>query len=141
MVWKTRALPVPLFTFLFESFFCYIFLHNAYLVTSSIAQRAQRSTVRWLKIDQKELGRDRQGVSACCFSSPGHTTYQHVNTTVNDKPVTVTPPTQDAPEDCLVRPEIIALHLAVTVAEFYPFCTQIHIGLAQPNRVLSWCIQ
>jgi Auxiliary Activity family 9 (formerly GH61) len=70
---------------------------------------------------------------------PGHTTYQRVNTTVNDKPVTVTLPMQDAPEDYLVWHDIIALHLAVTVggAEFYPFCTQICIGLAQPNRILS----
>ena len=57
----------------------------------------------------------------------------------NNKSVTVTPPTQDAPEDHLVWHEIIAFHLAVTVggAEFYPLCTRIRNGLAQPNRVFS----
>jgi hypothetical protein len=78
------------------------------------------------------------------FLSPGHTTYQRVNTTVNDRPVTVTPPIQDAPEDYLVRPRDHRTPLAGTVggAEIYQFCTQICIGLARTNRVvLFWRIQ
>ena len=49
---------------------------------------------------------------------------------------------QDAAEE-LVRNEIIVLHPAVPVgkARFYPFCTQIHVSLAQQNRVIPWRIQ
>jgi Auxiliary Activity family 9 (formerly GH61) len=63
--------------------------------------------------------------------------HQDDSVTVNDKPVTVTPPTQEAPEDYVVRDEIFALHLAVTVsrAEFYPSCTK--SSLAVPKRGCS----
>ena len=63
--------------------------------------------------------------------------------TVNNKPASVTLPTQIAPGDYLVRHEIIALHLAVTLggAEFYPSCTQIRVGGSQtgtPNQTVSF---
>jgi len=62
---------------------------------------------------------------------------------VNNKPASVTLPTQVAPGDYLVRHEIIALHLAVTLggAEFYPSCTQIRVGGSQtgtPNQTVSF---
>ena len=62
---------------------------------------------------------------------------------MNGKPASVTLPTQVAPGDYLVRHEIIALHLAVTLggAEFYPSCTQIRVGGSQtgtPNQTVSF---
>jgi len=68
---------------------------------------------------------------------PHNLWHQHDSVTVNDKPVTVTPPVQEAPEDYVVRHEIIALHLAVTVgsAEPYPSCTK--SSLAFPRRGYS----
>lgn len=98
--------------------------------TSSMAQCAQLSGgSKLIRLASSRTGPGRQCVSF--FLSPGLTTYQRVNTTVNDKPVTTMPPTQDAPEDYVVRHKIIALHLAVTVggAKFYPFCTRIRISL------------
>jgi hypothetical protein len=58
---------------------------------------------------------------------------------MNGKPASVILPTQVAPGDYLVRHEIIALHLAVTLggAESYPSCTQIRVGGSQtgtPNQ-------
>jgi hypothetical protein len=52
---------------------------------------------------------------------------------VNGKPVSVTLPTNIAAGDYLIRHEIIALHLAMTLggAEFYPSCTQVRIGGSQ----------
>lgn len=60
---------------------------------------------------------------------------------MSGKPVSVTLPTNVAPGDYLVRHEIIALHLAVTLggAEFYPSCTQVRIGGSQtgtPNQTV-----
>ena len=62
---------------------------------------------------------------------------------MNGKPASVTLPTQVAPGDYLVRHEIIALHLAMTLggAEFYPSCTQIRVGGSQtgtPNQTVSF---
>jgi len=62
---------------------------------------------------------------------------------VNSKPVSVTLPTQLAPGEYLIRQEIVALHLAVTLggAEFYPSCTQVRIGGSQsgtPNQTVSF---
>jgi Auxiliary Activity family 9 (formerly GH61) len=62
---------------------------------------------------------------------------------VSGKPVSVTLPTNVAPGDYLVRHEIIALQLAVTLggAEFYPSCTQIRISGSQtgtPNQTVSF---
>ena len=62
---------------------------------------------------------------------------------MNGSPVSVTLPTQVAPGDYLVRHEVIALHLAVTLggAEFYPSCTQIRIGGSQsgtPNQTVTF---
>jgi hypothetical protein len=62
---------------------------------------------------------------------------------VNRSPVSVTLPTAVSPGEYLVRHEIIALHLAVTLggAEFYPSCTQIRIGGSQtgtPNQTVSF---
>lgn len=111
----------------------YIGIETPRPATSSIAQRVQLSVRGGSKLIR--LARSRTGPAGrqCVsfFLSLGHTTYQRINMTVNGKPVTITPPTQDAPEDYLVRHEIIAL-LAVTVsgAEFHPFYTQIRIGLA-----------
>jgi len=55
----------------------------------------------------------------------------------------VTLPTQVKAGDYLVRHEIIALHLAVSLggAEFYPSCTQIRVGGSQtgtPNQTVSF---
>jgi hypothetical protein len=62
---------------------------------------------------------------------------------VSGKPVSVTLPTNVAPGGYLVRHEIVALHLAVTLggAEFYPSCTQVNIGGSQtgmPNQTVSF---
>ena len=62
---------------------------------------------------------------------------------MNTLPVLVTLPTEVAPGDYLVRHEIIALHLALTLggAEFYPSCTQIRIGGSQtgtPDQTVSF---
>jgi hypothetical protein len=62
---------------------------------------------------------------------------------VNAQPASLTLPTEVAPGDYLVRHEIIALHLAVTLggAEFYPSCTQIRVGGSQtgtPNATVSF---
>jgi hypothetical protein len=61
--------------------------------------------------------------------------------TVNRQAISVTLPTQVAPGDYLVRNEIIALQLAVSLggAEFYPSCTQIRVGGSQtgtPNQTV-----
>jgi Auxiliary Activity family 9 (formerly GH61) len=71
--------------------------------------------------------------------------YQHAKTrhTVNGSPASITLPTQVAPGDYLVRHELIALQLAVSVggAEFYPSCTQIRVGGSQtgtPNQTVSF---
>ena len=61
--------------------------------------------------------------------------------TVNRQPISVTLPTQVAPGDYLVRNEIIALQLAVSLggAEFYPSCTQIRVGGSKtgtPNQTV-----
>ena len=62
---------------------------------------------------------------------------------MKELPVTVTLPTQVAPGGYLVRHEIIALQLAVSLggAEFYPSCTQILVGGSQtgtPNQTVSF---
>jgi hypothetical protein len=70
-------------------------------------------------------------------------TLGHETPTVNEQPIAVTLPTQVAPGGYLVRHEIIALHLAVTLggAEFYPSCTQILVGGSQtgtPDQTVSF---
>jgi hypothetical protein len=62
---------------------------------------------------------------------------------VNGSPISVTLPTDVSPGEYLVRNEIIALHLAMTLggAEFYPSCTQIRVGGSQtgtPNQTVSF---
>jgi hypothetical protein len=96
---------------------------------SSTCDKFNGSTAKWFKIDQ--IGKE----------SDGNTWYQQ--DIMNGKPASVTLPTQVAPGDYLVRHEIIALHLAVTLggAEFYPSCTQIRVGGSQtgtPNQTVSF---
>ncbi|KAH9028414.1 glycosyl hydrolase family 61-domain-containing protein [Lactarius hengduanensis] len=86
------------------------------------------SSAKWFKIDQ--IGRQ----------SDGDWYQQDV---MNGSPVAVTLPTEVAPGDYLVRHEIIALHLAVSLggAEFYPSCTQIRVAGSQtgtPNQTVSF---
>jgi Auxiliary Activity family 9 (formerly GH61) len=62
---------------------------------------------------------------------------------VKSQPVTITLPAQVSPGGYLVRHEIIALQLAVSLggAEFYPSCTQILVGGSQtgtPNQTVSF---
>ena len=59
----------------------------------------------------------------------------------NRQPISVTLPEKVAPGEYLVRNEIIALQLAVSLggAEFYPSCTQIRVGGSQtgtPNQTV-----
>ena len=56
--------------------------------------------------------------------------------TVDDKPVTVMCPTQDAPEDYLVRREIITFHLAMTVGEAVHSAHE--FVFAAPNQTMSF---
>jgi Auxiliary Activity family 9 (formerly GH61) len=65
------------------------------------------------------------------------------NSTVNGQSISVTLPSTISPGGYLVRHEIIALHLAVTLggAEFYPSCTQILVGGSQtgtPDQTVSF---
>ena len=85
------------------------------------------------------------GHQCVSFSSPpvARLIDMRKHDTVNGKPASVTLPTQVAPGDYLIRHEIIALHLAVTLggAEFYPSCTQIRVGGSQtgtPNQTVSF---
>ncbi|KAI0075703.1 hypothetical protein K474DRAFT_1366211 [Panus rudis PR-1116 ss-1] len=73
------------------------------------------SGAKWFKIDQVARNSDGQW-------------YQQ--DIMQGKSYTITLPNNIAPGGYLVRHEIIALHLAVTMggAEFYPSCTQIQIG-------------
>ncbi|KAF8266394.1 glycosyl hydrolase family 61-domain-containing protein [Lactarius quietus] len=87
------------------------------------------STAQWFKID--EIGKKPDGT----------TWYQQ--DVMNGSPVTLTLPPNIAPGGYLVRQEIIALHLAVTLggAEFYPSCTQINVGGSQtgtPNQTVTF---
>jgi hypothetical protein len=101
-------------------------------------------STRSVKSRMETLGTSRTSVRIILLSSC-RAPYQHVKTrhTVNGKPASVTLPTQVAPGDYLVRHEIIALHLAMTLggAEFYPSCTQIRVGGSQtgtPNQTVSF---
>ena len=92
-----------------------------------------RSNVRSPRLAMKSDATGRASVRVVYpLSWPHNLLYQCAHTRVNDKPVTLTPPTQHTPEGYLVGHEIIVLHLAVTVggAESYPFCTRIRMGLA-----------
>jgi hypothetical protein len=110
-----------------------------------MAQRPSGSkSTRSAKSRTGTLGTSRTSVRIILLSS-SRASYQHAKTrhTVNGKPASVTLPTQVAPGDYLVRHEIIALHLAVTLggAEFYPSCTQIRVGGSQtgtPNQTVSF---
>src|SRR6266849_10250444 len=103
--------------------------------TSSTARLSSFSKTRPY---QQGVGRDQPGVSACHLSSLLATQLIN-NMTANDNLFTVTLPTQDAPEDYWVQQVIITFQQAVTVGgtEFYPFCTRMRNGLAQPNHVHS----
>ncbi|KAH9952641.1 glycosyl hydrolase family 61-domain-containing protein [Russula dissimulans] len=96
---------------------------------TSTCDKFNGSTAKWYKVDQ--IGKKTDGL----------TWYQQ--DVMNGKPITLTLPTNVAPGDYLVRQEIIALHLAMTLggAEFYPSCTQIRIGGSQtgtPNQTVSF---
>ncbi|KAI0273002.1 glycosyl hydrolase family 61-domain-containing protein [Russula aff. rugulosa BPL654] len=96
---------------------------------TSTCDKFNGSTAKWFKIDQ--IGK----------KSDGNTWYQQ--DIMNAQPASLTLPTEVAPGDYLVRHEIIALHLAVTLggAEFYPSCTQIRVGGSQtgtPNATVSF---
>jgi hypothetical protein len=69
--------------------------------TGSMAQGAQLpGGLKLIKLAGSQTGPGRQCVSVFLSRvSPARTTYQRVNTTVNNKPVTVTPLMQDSPED------------------------------------------
>jgi hypothetical protein len=118
---------------------------------SSTCDKFNGSTAKWFKIDQ--IGKESDGntwyqqdISTYhSFLSFSRVSYQPTKTQhiVNGKPASVTLPTQVSPGDYLVRHEIIALHLAVTLggAEFYPSCTQIRVGGSQtgtPNQTVSF---
>ncbi len=100
------------------------------------AQRHDCQVVQ--KLDQISNESDGTGISACYLSSLLATQLIN-NMTANDNLFTVTLPTQDAPEDYWVQQVIITFQQAVTVGgtEFYPFCTRMRNGLAQPNHVHS----
>ncbi|KAH9985297.1 glycoside hydrolase family 61 protein J [Russula vinacea] len=94
---------------------------------TSTCDKFNGSTAKWFKIDQ--IGK----------KSDGSTWYQA--DVLNRQPISVTLPTQVAPGDYLVRNEIIALQLAVSLggAEFYPSCTQIRVGGSKtgtPNQTV-----
>ncbi|KAI9448963.1 glycosyl hydrolase family 61-domain-containing protein [Russula earlei] len=96
---------------------------------TSTCDKFNGSTAKWFKIDQ--IGKKPDGT----------TWYQQ--DVMNRQPVSVTLPLNVTPGDYLVRHEIIALHLAVTLggAEFYPSCTQIRVGGSQtgePNQIVSF---
>ncbi|KAI0257862.1 glycosyl hydrolase family 61-domain-containing protein [Gloeopeniophorella convolvens] len=96
---------------------------------TSTCDKFNGSTAKWFKID--EIGK----------KTDGSTWYQA--DVMNEKPVTLTLPTQLSPGDYLVRHEIIALHLAQSQggAEFYPSCTQIRVGGSQsgtPDQTASF---
>lgn len=98
------------------------------LCDTSTCDKFNGTTAKWFKIDQ--IGK-----------KDGSTWYQQ--DVMNGKPVTLSLPTNVAPGDYLIRHEIIALHLAVTLggAEFYPSCTQVRIGGSQtgtPNQTVSF---
>ncbi|KAF8505424.1 glycosyl hydrolase family 61-domain-containing protein [Russula emetica] len=118
---------------------------------TSTCDKFNGSTAKWFKIDQigkKSDGNTWYQADISAYHSPlscSRTPYQHAKTrhTVNGSPASVTLPTQVAPGEYLVRHELIALQLAVTLggAEFYPSCTQIHIGGSQtgtPNQTISF---
>jgi len=86
-------------------------------------------TTEWFKIDQ--IGKE----------SDGSTWFQA--DIMQGESYTITLPQDLAPGGYLIRHEIIALHLAVTMggAEFYPSCTQVLIGGSgggSPNGTVSF---
>ncbi|KAH9855715.1 glycosyl hydrolase family 61-domain-containing protein [Lenzites betulinus] len=75
------------------------------------------SSAQWFKIDEAGKKTD----------DPSQWVQQDI---MNGDSYTFTLPQDLAPGDYLIRHEIIALHLAVTMggAEFYPSCTQVRVG-------------
>ncbi|TFK48010.1 hypothetical protein OE88DRAFT_1635457 [Heliocybe sulcata] len=85
---------------------------------------------KWFKID--EMGKEA--------NDPSTWVQQEI---MDRGTYTVTLPSDLAPGDYLIRHEIIALHLAMTMggAEFYPSCTQVRItgnGNAAPAQTVSF---
>lgn len=103
-----------------------------------------------VKIDQ--IGKSRTGTltsrtsgvrrQACHHSlSSSRTPHQHpkIRHTINGNPASVTPLIQVTPGHYTIRHETISPQLTMTLggAEFYPPCTQIHVGGSQmgtPNQ-------
>ncbi|KAJ2932194.1 hypothetical protein H1R20_g4889, partial [Candolleomyces eurysporus] len=79
------------------------------------------STARWFKI--AELGKKPNG-------------QWHMADVQAGQPVTVTIPSTLAPGNYLIRQELIALHIAMTLGgvEFYASCTQLRVGGSQTGR-------
>jgi len=87
------------------------------------------TTAQWFKINQ--VGQNPDG------------TWAQANF-MNGKSVPLTLPATLAPGNYIMRHEIVALHLAVTLggAEFYPSCTQLKVGGSQtggpqPSELVS----
>ncbi|PSR83810.1 hypothetical protein PHLCEN_2v5624 [Hermanssonia centrifuga] len=84
---------------------------------STTCDQFDASGAKWFKIDQLGLKSDGS-------------TWNQADISTNRSTFDVTLPQNLSPGGYLIRHEIIALHLAVTVggAEFYPMCTQVMIG-------------
>ncbi|KAI0668780.1 glycosyl hydrolase family 61-domain-containing protein [Trametes maxima] len=84
---------------------------------STTCDKFNGSTAQWFKIDEagKKPNDDSQWIQQDIMNGDSYT---------------LTLPQDLAPGDYLIRHEIIALHLAVSMggAEFYPSCTQIRVG-------------
>jgi hypothetical protein len=122
------------------------------LCDTSTCDKFNGSTAKWFKIDQ--IGKKSDGTwyqqDVCAYQSPPSLNPSfdpflqllfQTRYVANRQPISVTLPEKVAPGEYLVRNEIIALQLAVSVggAEFYPSCTQIRVGGSQtgtPNQTV-----
>ncbi|KAI9070003.1 lytic polysaccharide monooxygenase, partial [Trametes sanguinea] len=97
---------------------------------STTCDKFNDTNAQWFKIDQ--AGKKSDDAS------------QWVQQDImNGDSYTVTLPKDLPPGDYLIRHEIIALHLAVTMggAEFYPSCTQVRVGgsgSGSPNNLVTF---
>ncbi|KAG6809338.1 hypothetical protein H0H92_000643, partial [Tricholoma furcatifolium] len=90
---------------------------------STTCDKFDTTQAKWFKIDQQ--GQENN-------DDNGAVLWWQTNV-MNREPVNVTLPPTLAAGNYMIRHEIIALHLAITVggAEFYPSCTQITVGGSQ----------
>ena len=107
------------------------------------------TTAQWFKIDQ--VGQKPDGTwfqadfsMSTLLRHPLIHPTTRLSLTVTGQSSTVTLPSTLAPGNYIMRHEIIALHLAVTLggAEFYPSCTQLRVGGSQtggpqPSELVS----